>query len=240
VCQKVHKRSREVGSAGEGGGMSNTAKWSDEMRAQLLLKYKDKIDSLGEEEFFRQFDQIREECHTEIEGDKMTQTDIDLRIEYFSEFLLEADTDNPNPNTMYQIAEHVYSLTFPHRSLKAFARAWGNLNAIEAGDEPPYLLGPLVAFGGYRCGCTDLELDMASIPPYCPHHDKPLSNNPEWVENVNDVPLGFEIYTEVQERQMLIGFIVDSVTEDEPASKSVSKRNKAKSIDDSTLDMEDI
>jgi hypothetical protein len=148
------------------------AKWSDEMRAQLLLKYKDKIDSLGEEEFFRQFDQIREECHSEVESSCV-------------------------PN--------------------------------------------LVAFGGYRCGCTDLELDMASISPYCPHHDKPLSNKPEWVENTNNVPLGFEIYTEAQERQMLIGLIVDSVTEDEPASKQETvKISKRKPHSDHTLDMEDI
>lgn len=39
---------------------------SDSQRAQLLILYKEKLQSLGDEIFFDQFDSIRHECYSQI------------------------------------------------------------------------------------------------------------------------------------------------------------------------------
>lgn len=43
-------------------------KWTDRMRDRLLKEYKQRLDTLGEEEFFRQFEEIRIECHKIVEA----------------------------------------------------------------------------------------------------------------------------------------------------------------------------
>lgn len=57
-------------------GDANKMKWSDSQRAQLLQIYKDKITQLGEEEFFANFDSIREEAHRTVTGSTSTMGDL--------------------------------------------------------------------------------------------------------------------------------------------------------------------
>jgi hypothetical protein len=50
----------------------------------------------------------------------------------------------------------------------------------------------LVAFGGWRCGCTMLAISREEIADKCPAHGDGLLGPVEWVSNKNDVRLGLK------------------------------------------------
>jgi len=47
----------------------------------------------------------------------------------------------------------------------------------------------LVAFGGWRCGCTCLAERLEDIPRKCPTHDESLLDRPSLETNPHNVPL---------------------------------------------------
>lgn len=50
----------------------------------------------------------------------------------------------------------------------------------------------LVAFGSWRCNCTQLAKKLEHIPDLCPLHNVGLLGARSWEQNPNKIPLGHE------------------------------------------------
>jgi len=50
-----------------------------------------------------------------------------------------------------------------------------------------------VAFASWQCNCTMLAETREEIPDRCPRHAKGLLGPIEWVSNIHNVPLGFQL-----------------------------------------------
>jgi len=61
-------------------------------------------------------------------------------------------------------------------------------------NEGPQIAGAAeVAFASWRCNCTMLAKSREEIPDRCPKHAKGLLGPIEWVSNIHNVPLGFQL-----------------------------------------------
>lgn len=68
-----------------------------------------------------------------------------------------------------------------------------SLEPVRLSESEIDLVSSLVAFGSWGCNCTMLASTYQEIPSKCPKHGKGLLGPIEWIENLENVSLGYSI-----------------------------------------------